>query len=70
MLTDNNIPCIAVHGETRPMHRKGLMDKYQNGNVNIMICTDLGSRGINTIRVSFIHLFFTMYISISYCRDS
>lgn len=51
---DNNIPCITLHGEKKPYTRKGLIDKYQNGDVNVIICTDLGSRGINTIRVSII----------------
>lgn len=52
MLKEQNIPCISLHGGTRPTQRKGLLDKYQNGDVNILICTDLGSRGINTVRVS------------------
>jgi len=50
-LTQNQIECVKVHGETRPTLRKGLLDKYQSGEVNVLISTDLGSRGIDTIRV-------------------
>jgi superfamily II DNA/RNA helicase len=50
-LKEQGIKCVKLHGETSPAHRKGLLDKYHNGDVDVIICTDLGSRGINTIRV-------------------
>jgi hypothetical protein len=50
-LKDNSIPFVSVHGEQKPSDRKGLLNKYQNGDVDVIVCTDLGSRGINTIRV-------------------
>jgi len=49
-LRENDIPCVALHGSCKPGIRKGLMQKYQDGEVNVLVATDLGSRGINTIR--------------------
>ncbi len=33
--------------------REGLFDKFQNGEVDLLICTDIASRGLDTIRVRY-----------------
>jgi superfamily II DNA/RNA helicase len=49
-LATKGIDCIAVHGKIKPGERRGLLQIYLNGEVDVMVCTDLGSRGIDTIR--------------------
>jgi len=51
-LQENHIDCISLNGRMPPSTRKGRMDMYQSGEVGILVCTDVGSRGIDTIRVS------------------
>lgn len=65
LLMQNQIKCVKVHGETKPTVRIGLLDQYQSGEVDVLICTDLGSRGINTVRVMVINGYLNLY----YKRD-
>ncbi|XP_013780020.1 probable ATP-dependent RNA helicase DDX28 isoform X2 [Limulus polyphemus] len=53
-LNENGVPTVNLHGEvlakTRDMHFR----KFQDGEVNVLSCTDLGSRGLDTINVQHI----------------
>lgn len=50
-LNENGIKAINLHGDMPYEIRLGRFKEYQDGNVNIMVATDVGSRGLNTIRV-------------------
>lgn len=45
---------MAVHGRMPLKHRVGRVEFYQRGEINVLISTDLASRGIDTVRVSII----------------
>jgi len=51
-LNENGIRAVSLHGDMVYDLRIGQFNKYQNGSVNIMVSTDVGSRGLNTIRVN------------------
>jgi len=50
-LNENGIEAVNLHGDMPYDLRLGKFKKYQDGLVNIMVSTDVGSRGLNTIRV-------------------
>lgn len=50
-LNENGIEAVNLHGDMPYEIRLGKFKKYQDGIVNIMVSTDVGSRGLNTIRV-------------------
>lgn len=60
-LNENGIKAINLHGDMLHEIRLGKFKEYQNGSVNIMVCTDVGSRGLNTIRVNFNFKFKKMF---------
>lgn len=51
-LNENGIKAINLHGDMLYDIRQGRFKKYQDGSVNILVTTDVGSRGLNTIRVN------------------
>lgn len=51
-LNENGISSINLHGDMLYKIRLGKFKQYQNGEVNVLVCTDIASRGLNTIRVS------------------
>ncbi|XP_025415053.1 probable ATP-dependent RNA helicase DDX28 [Sipha flava] len=53
-LNENGIKAINLHGDMLYEIRQGQFKKYQNGLVNILVTTDIGSRGLNTIRTKHI----------------
>jgi len=53
-LNENGIEAVNLHGDMPYEIRLGKFKKYQDGIVNIMVCTDVGSRGLNTIRTKHI----------------
>ena len=50
-LNENNIPCVNFNGGHHYKHRSDKLDKFVTGQVDIMSCTDLISRGIDTSTV-------------------
>ena len=50
-LNENNIPCVNFNGGNQYKHRRNNLDKFITDQVNIMSCTDLLSRGIDTSTV-------------------
>ncbi|XP_050441891.1 probable ATP-dependent RNA helicase DDX28 [Adelges cooleyi] len=53
-LNENGINAINLHGDMMYNIRMGKFKQYQDGNVNFLVCTDIGSRGLNTIRTKHI----------------
>lgn len=62
-LMENNLPCIGLSAILRPAERKGRIDKYKNGESQILVCTDLASRGIDTPNVGSFGIFVFNYIN-------
>lgn len=63
-LNENGIETVNLHGDMPYETRLGKFKKYQDGHVNVMVCTDVGSRGLNTIRVNnYLTFFFVCIIS-------
>lgn len=68
-LNENGIEAVNLHGDMLYDIRQGKFKKFQDGLVNILVTTDVGSRGLNTIRVNhyFMFLFnlFLLYVHIT-----
>uniref|UniRef100_A0A2P2IA97 RNA helicase n=1 Tax=Hirondellea gigas TaxID=1518452 RepID=A0A2P2IA97_9CRUS len=47
---ENDIDCVHVTGKLNSYFRKSLYEQFRNGNSNLMSCSDLVSRGLDTIR--------------------
>lgn len=52
-LNDNGVNCINLNGDMLHQIRLGRFEKFQTGEVNVLSTTDIGSRGLDTTRVSF-----------------
>lgn len=50
-LNENGLPCVNLNGDMPYVFRLNTFEKFQKGEVNIISCTDIGSRGLDTIRV-------------------
>lgn len=51
-LNENNIECININGKMAVALKMGKFDMFKSGKVNVLSCTDIASRGLDTIRVS------------------
>jgi len=51
-LNKNNIDCVNFNGAHHYKYRRETLDKFMSGEVNVMSCTDLVSRGLDTSSVS------------------
>ncbi|KAB7508118.1 putative ATP-dependent RNA helicase DDX28 [Armadillidium nasatum] len=49
-LNENDIACINVNGEMKSFERIDRFEKFQRGELNFIACTDLVSRGLDTVR--------------------
>ncbi|XP_035214729.1 probable ATP-dependent RNA helicase DDX28 isoform X2 [Stegodyphus dumicola] len=47
-LKENGVPNAKIHGAVSPVKRSENWRAFQNGEVNVMCCTDLASRGLDT----------------------
>lgn len=63
-LNENGIKAVNLHGDMPYEIRLGKFKQYQDGEVNIMVSTDVGSRGLNTIRVNISKVNHTAYVYI------
>ena len=50
-LNENNIPCVNFNGGNHYKHRSTKLDMFLTGQLDVMSCTDLISRGIDTSSV-------------------
>jgi hypothetical protein len=51
-LNENGVKCVNLNGKMPLDIRTGKLSLFQSGDVDVISCTDIGSRGINTVRVS------------------
>jgi hypothetical protein len=51
-LNENGVKCVNLNGKMPVDIRTGKLGLFQSGDVDVISCTDIGSRGINTVRVS------------------
>jgi len=51
-LNENNIECVNFSARHHYTIRKNILDEFMSGSVNIMSCTDLVSRGLDTKNVN------------------
>jgi superfamily II DNA/RNA helicase len=49
--TLKTVPSL-LHGSIPERQRQAIMQRFQNGYINFLICTDLASRGLDTTHVS------------------
>lgn len=52
-LRENGIDCISLNGNMLSKIRVNQFRKFQEGDVNVLAATDVGSRGLDTTRVIF-----------------
>lgn len=51
-LNENNVECININGQMNVELKMGKFDMYKSGKVNVLSCTDIASRGLDTTGVS------------------
>ena len=51
-LNENGVKCVNLNGKMLRDIRTGKLNLFQSGDVDVISCTDIGSRGIDTVRVS------------------
>merc|ERR1711988_517243 len=49
-MDDNSLPHVLFHCNMPHEIRAGRFEKFQNGEVDIVVCTDGASRGLDTVR--------------------
>ncbi|XP_022083241.1 probable ATP-dependent RNA helicase DDX28 isoform X2 [Acanthaster planci] len=50
-LEESNINVLRLNGDMDPEKRLGIMRSFQKGVCSVLVCTDIGSRGMDTIQV-------------------
>ena len=50
-LQENSVPCLRLNKSLGPYERQEQFEKFQRGDYDVISCTDLGSRGLDTTRV-------------------
>ncbi|KAL4234932.1 ATP-dependent RNA helicase ddx1 [Mactra antiquata] len=46
--------CVCLHGDRKPQERKGNLQKFKDGKVKFLICTDVAARGIDVSGLPFV----------------
>ncbi|XP_071822478.1 probable ATP-dependent RNA helicase DDX28 isoform X2 [Apostichopus japonicus] len=54
VLEENGIDCLRLNGDMKTKDRRGVMEAFQSGSCDILVSTDIASRGIDTHRVEHI----------------
>lgn len=49
-LNENNINCVNLTGEMSVLIKSGKFDLFRSGKCNVLSCTDIASRGLDTVR--------------------
>ncbi|XP_034826692.1 probable ATP-dependent RNA helicase DDX28 [Maniola hyperantus] len=49
-LNENNIECININGQMAVPLKLGKFEMFKSGKVNVLSCTDIASRGLDTLR--------------------
>ncbi|XP_046664813.1 probable ATP-dependent RNA helicase DDX28 [Homalodisca vitripennis] len=53
-LNENGISCVNLNGDMPTDIRRGVFDQFQRGFVDVISCTDIASRGLDTVRAKHI----------------
>lgn len=53
-LNENNIECVNINGKMAVALKMGKFELYKSGRVNALSCTDIASRGLDTVRTQHI----------------
>ncbi|XP_078483340.1 ATP-dependent RNA helicase DDX1 [Ciona intestinalis] len=51
---DDQLSCVCLHSDRKPHERRGNLEKFKNGEVRHLICTDVAARGIDIRGVPFV----------------
>ncbi|XP_072031223.1 probable ATP-dependent RNA helicase DDX28 [Amphiura filiformis] len=51
LLEENNIKVLRLHGSQDAEERTGVLRAFMKGAANVLVCTDVSSRGVDTIKV-------------------
>lgn len=62
-LSENNIPCVNLNGNMTAALREGRFEAFQSGQALGLSCTDLTSRGLDTVRVGIVFMFWKYFLS-------
>ncbi|XP_037296916.1 probable ATP-dependent RNA helicase DDX28 [Manduca sexta] len=49
-LNENNVECININGQMAVALKIGKFEQFKSGKVNVLSCTDIAARGLDTIR--------------------
>ncbi|XP_072938648.1 probable ATP-dependent RNA helicase DDX28 [Epargyreus clarus] len=63
-LNENGVQCVNINGKMAVALKLGKFDMYKNGAVDVLSCTDIASRGLDTVRTChIINYDFPLYTS-------
>lgn len=51
----NKVKAIAIHGGLKQSKRMNIMEQFNNGKVDALVCTDVAARGLHIDNVSYIY---------------
>ncbi|XP_030855393.1 probable ATP-dependent RNA helicase DDX28 [Strongylocentrotus purpuratus] len=51
ILTENGIPALRLHSKMGGKSRSGVMEAFKSGEAHILVCSDIASRGVDTVQV-------------------
>ncbi|XP_036607352.1 probable ATP-dependent RNA helicase DDX28 [Trichosurus vulpecula] len=54
ILDDHKVPHLRLQGQMPATMRAGIFQSFQNGTRNILLCTDIASRGLDSTRVELV----------------
>lgn len=52
ILQENNVPCLVMNSMMQHTRRQESFEQFQNGDCDILVCTDVASRGVDTLRAT------------------
>lgn len=50
-LNENNVECVNINGNMTVALKEGKFEMFKSGQVNVLSCTDISARGLDTIHV-------------------
>ncbi|XP_065839715.1 ATP-dependent RNA helicase DDX1-like [Oscarella lobularis] len=50
----NEYSCVCLHGDRRPQERRDNLQKFKDGEVRFLICTDVAARGIDVRGIPYV----------------
>lgn len=53
ILDKNKYSCFCMHGDRKPVERKGNLEAFKKNQVKFLICTDVAARGLDITGLPF-----------------